>query len=214
MIQGYILDLDGTLLDSMHVWDTLGEQVLSLYGIETKENLKEVCASMSLEESARYLKQNYHINNEVAKLMEQMNACIAHQYVHELPLKDGVKEFIDLCYEKKIKLCVLTASDATLANAALLRCGILDKMSFVMTCSEEKLSKSNPQIFDRALKKLGIEKAQCAVVEDALHAIACAKDAGYRVFAVYEQANEKDWPMICAICDQAYETIRDMEMVK
>ena len=41
MIKGAIFDVDGTLLDSMGVWDTIGEDYLRSLGYEPRENLNE-----------------------------------------------------------------------------------------------------------------------------------------------------------------------------
>ena len=41
MLKGAIFDLDGTILDSMFIWDTIGEDYLRSLGKEPKENLKE-----------------------------------------------------------------------------------------------------------------------------------------------------------------------------
>ena len=38
MIKGAIFDLDGTLLDSMFIWDTIGEVYLHSLDIEPREN--------------------------------------------------------------------------------------------------------------------------------------------------------------------------------
>ena len=54
MIRGAIFDLDGTLLDSMSIWDTIGEDYLRSLGIEPRENLQETFATFTLEQAARY----------------------------------------------------------------------------------------------------------------------------------------------------------------
>ena len=54
MLKGVIFDLDGTLLDSMFIWNTIGEDYLRSLGKEPKENLKETFESFSLEQAAQY----------------------------------------------------------------------------------------------------------------------------------------------------------------
>ena len=48
MIKSAIFDVDGTLLDSMFIWDTLGETYLRSIGYTPKENLNETFKNMSL----------------------------------------------------------------------------------------------------------------------------------------------------------------------
>ena len=48
MIKGAIFDLEGTILDSMFIWDTLGEDYLKLSGIKPKENLAETFKTFTI----------------------------------------------------------------------------------------------------------------------------------------------------------------------
>ncbi|MEG0329698.1 MAG: HAD family phosphatase [Longicatena sp.] len=193
MIRGYILDLDGTVLDSMNVWEDVAQRYLASKGIQAKANLTKVLAPMSLNQSSKYLKKEYGLSESSTQIIKEINATIAKQYKEELPLKYGVKEFIERCCEQHIKIAILTASNIELTSAALKRCGIYEQFSFIMTCEEMKMDKTNPNIYEAALKKLALEKEDCIFIEDSYHAIACLKSIGCRCIAVYDKANEKNW---------------------
>lgn len=49
LIQGAIFDMDGTLLDSMPVWEHASERYLQNKGIEVREKLSEILFSMSMQ---------------------------------------------------------------------------------------------------------------------------------------------------------------------
>ena len=51
-IRGAVFDVDGTLLNSLSVWDTIGEDYLRSLGYEPGENLKEALKNMSLYQAA------------------------------------------------------------------------------------------------------------------------------------------------------------------
>ena len=59
IITGAIFDIDGTLIDSMKIWDNLGERYLLKLGIQPKANLSRVLYPMTLNESCLYLKNHY-----------------------------------------------------------------------------------------------------------------------------------------------------------
>ena len=60
-IQGAIFDVDGTLLDSMSVWEDIGERYLISLGIMAKDGLGDALHTMSLEQGAVYLKEEYRL---------------------------------------------------------------------------------------------------------------------------------------------------------
>ena len=61
IITGAIFDIDGTLIDSMKIWDNLGERSLLKLGIQPKANLSRVLYPMTLNESCLYLKNHYSL---------------------------------------------------------------------------------------------------------------------------------------------------------
>ena len=62
MIRGVIFDVDGVLLNSMPVWENLGELYLNRLGIEAEKGLGDTLFTMSLEEGADYLISHYHLD--------------------------------------------------------------------------------------------------------------------------------------------------------
>ena len=64
-IRGAIFDVDGTLLDSMFIWDTIGETYLRSIGYQPKENLNETFKNMSLHQAARYYQTEYGVTLSV-----------------------------------------------------------------------------------------------------------------------------------------------------
>ena len=60
-IRGAVFDVDGTLLNSLSVWDTIGEDYLRSLGYEPGENLKEALKNMSLYQAACYYQREYEI---------------------------------------------------------------------------------------------------------------------------------------------------------
>ena len=65
-----IFDVDGTILDSMEVWNTLASRYIRSLKKEPEENLDEIVSEMSLEQSATYLKNYLLIYNRVVVKMK------------------------------------------------------------------------------------------------------------------------------------------------
>ena len=70
MIKGVIFDVDGVLLNSMPIWENLGELYLRSLGVEAEKDLGEILFTMSLEEGADYLISQYGLNKTPEEIVE------------------------------------------------------------------------------------------------------------------------------------------------
>ncbi|MFR6328916.1 MAG: HAD hydrolase-like protein [Eisenbergiella sp.] len=98
--KGAIFDADGTLLDSMSVWDTLGEKYLRKKGIVPEKDIRETIKNMSLPQAAVYFQTAYGIADTEDKIIEDINEIAASFYINEVKLKEGVKTVLDKLKQK------------------------------------------------------------------------------------------------------------------
>ena len=191
MLKGAIFDLDGTLFDSMFIWDTAGEAYLRSMGIEPKEDLQKVLKPMSLLQSATYIHEKYRLSLTEKEIMDGINRTVEDFYFHTVQPKEGVIEFLEQMKKQGVRMCIATATDRYQAQAALNRCGMEAFFSEIFTCTDVGHGKDEPVIFEKALEHLGITKADTVVFEDAYHAAKTAKADGFIVAAVYDSHETK-----------------------
>lgn len=211
-IKGAIFDLDGTLLDSMFIWDRIGEEYLISRGITPKENLKERFKSMSLVQAAEHYRQEYGISDSIDEICDGVNRMIEHLYRDKVLPKEGAADCLRLLQEQGVKMCVATATDRYLAEAALRRTGLLQFFSEIFTCTEVGFGKDQPAIYHAACNHLGTTIDDTIIFEDALYAITTAKAAGFRVVGVCDPSEQKHAEAIGKLCDiyiQSYHEMRD-----
>lgn len=186
MIQGVIFDFDGTLFDSMFIWDIAGETYLRSIGKEPEENLKSMLKPMSLYQSAAYIRERYSIPMSTEDIMDGINRTVEGFYFHTVEPKPGVIAFLEELDRKGVHMCIATATDRYQVEAALVRCGMKHFFSEIFTCTEVGSGKDRPMIFRRAMEHLGTDRSNTVIVEDAWHAIRTAKEDGFLVAAVYD----------------------------
>ncbi len=205
-IRGAIFDVDGTLLDSMSIWDTIGERYLRSIGFEPRENLNEVFKNMSLHQAACYYQSEYGVKLSVEGIISGVNAMLERYYGCEVSLKPGAAELLARLQESGIKLCIVTATDRYLVEAALRRLGVLSCFGKIFTCGEMGYGKDEPHIFEAALAWLETKREETVVFDDALYAIHTAKGAGFPVAAVYD-SHEPNQGEIHALADCYLESL-------
>ena len=191
-ISGAIFDLDGTLIDSMSIWDDIAYNFLVSQGVTPKPDLRKMVATMYLDESARYLVEEYSLDCTPQDFKDYTERIIEDFYVRTvLPKRDAV-EFLQKLKASGVKMCVATATERKLAVPALEHNGMLGFFDAIFSCAEIGVSKQSPEIFDTALEFLGTTKGETFVFEDSYHAVATAAKAGYNVVAIADKSASKD----------------------
>ena len=186
-LQSAIFDMDGTLLDSMHIWREIGPRMLRARGIEPASDLGERLKPMTARQGAAYCKEAYGLPETVDEVYAQIEAQVRSFYENEVEAKPGVKNLLSLLKMEGVWMYVATATDRPLAEAALKTAGIDGFFRGIITTREAGQEKrEGPEIYERALRRLRSNKKDTVVFEDALYALRTAKEAGFRTAAVYD----------------------------
>ena len=213
MIKGIIFDVDGTLLDSMHIWGELGKYYLASVGIEAKPGLAKILFPMSLDESSEYLKKEYNLPASVEQITEDTIKILSDFYRYEASPKPGTVEFIKQMQCRKLPMAIATSGDRRILDTALERLGISDCFTTILTCSDLKTNKRTPTIYLRAAELIGAKPEETAVFEDVLHAIKAAKLAGFVTYAIEDRFSVQDRNEIMRTADFYLQDFSDPALV-
>ncbi|MDF2838810.1 MAG: hypothetical protein K0S60_513 [Evtepia sp.] len=186
MIQGVIFDADGTLLDSTAMWMEAGIRYLDTLGISADASLGEKLFSMTLTDSAEYLRVSYQINRSNEEIAAGINQTIWSFYQEEVTLKPGAKQFLESLRKLEIPMTLATATDRELIEDGLHHTGILNYFDKIFTCEEVGLGKDWPDIYLQAKTCMGTDLEKTWVFEDAVHGAKTARMAGFMVAGVYD----------------------------
>lgn len=185
-----IFDFDGTLFDSMFIWDEIGERYLRSLGKEPNPSMREAVRTLSLYQAACYLRREYDLPLSTEGIIKGINQMIEHFYLSEILPKPGVCEFLEHMKKAGISMCIATASERYQIEAALKRCGMSQYFDAIFTCSEIGHGKEEPFIFRQAMEVCGAERNTTVVFEDAFHAALTARRDGFSVIAVYDESEK------------------------
>ena len=185
-----IFDLDGSLVDSMWVWPRIDQEYLARFGIEMplegkeREELRSAIEGMSCLETALHFQKQFGISDSTDQMIADWNAMAWDKYEKEVPLKDGIPEFLEGCRKQGILLGIATSNMRELVENVLKTHGILDQFAVIATGSEVTKGKPAPDIYLHVAQMLGVKPEECLVFEDIIPGIQAGKNAGMTVCAV------------------------------
>lgn len=186
-IKAAIFDLDGTLVDSMWVWKQIDIDYLSKKGHAVPNNLNDEITHLSFTQTAEYFKNKFCIDDSVEEIMNTWNTMAFDHYQNNVKLKVGALEYLQKLKQSGIKIGLATSNSIPLLTATLKNNNAFDLFDAITVTDEVKKSKSNPDIYLLAAKKLGVEPKDCMVFEDIIAAVNGAKLAGMKVTGVYDE---------------------------
>lgn len=192
MIRGAIFDVDGTVLDSMSIWDHAAERYLKKRGREAKKGLSDLLFSMTMQEGAAHLRETYGLREDEREIIAGINEIVTCFYQQEVRPKVGAAEFLTELKDEKVKITAATSTDRFLVEAAFQRLGLMQYFDKIFTCSEVGAGKNEPKIFLEASSFMGTRPEETWVFEDGLYAIRTADRAGYHTVGIYDASSQKE----------------------
>jgi len=208
-MKGYIFDLDGTLLDSMSLWDNIGQGFLKSLGITVPPDYTEKIFDMSFIESAVYTIERFCLPHSPESLIREWQDIAAFTYKNTIKMKPHAKEYLLGLRKRGVKLGVATCLSAQLYKPALAGNGVYDLFEAFCGAEEVSCSKSRPDVFLLCAEKLGLKPWECVVFEDVLAAVKSAKSVGMTVYGVYDKSSDSDWAQIKQLADGVILSFKD-----
>lgn len=213
MLKGVIFDMDGVLVDSEKFICEAAMRMFAERGWPVKP--EDFIPFIGTGEN-RYIggpaeKYGYPIDIEREKVRTyEIYGEIVKGQIEPL---EGVHEFIRKCRGRGLKLAVATSADKIKMEINLREIGIPpETFDALVNGLEVEKKKPNPEIFLKAVERLGLSPEECLVVEDAVNGVAAAKAAGCRCLALTTSFTEKelagaDWfaPNLALAPDEAFD---------
>lgn len=185
-VKAIVFDLDGTLINSAKVWIDIDIEYEKKYGLKIPEDYFEIIKPMGFSQLAVYYADVLGVPRTPEEIMAEWHSMAEEKYKNEVLLKPYAKDFIEKQHKLGVKMCIATANNTSLTEAALKRLGILGCFEFILSCDEISCGKDTPQVYLEASKRLGFSPSETAVFEDMLHGILSAKAGGFYTVAVLD----------------------------
>lgn len=179
-----LFDLDGTLMDSMWLWEDIDIEYLGRYGHRPTKDMQMAIEGMSFTETAQYFKDRYHIPETVGEIKAEWNRMAYDKYARQVKLKPGAAAFLREIRRRGLMTGIASSNSRELIAACLSANGVEDCFDNITISCEVAKGKPAPDIYLSAAASLRAEPSECLVFEDIPMGIMAAKSAGMKVCAV------------------------------
>jgi len=178
-----VFDLDGVILDSEHVWDEVREELARERGGRWSDRAQRDMMGMSSPEWSRYMHDVVGVPDPPDAINREVVRRMLERYTERLPLIDGAVQAVRRLAERR-SVGLASSSNREIIERVLEVAGIAPLFRATVSSEEVARGKPAPDVYLEAARRLEVDPARCAAVEDSSNGIRSARAAGMRVVAI------------------------------
>jgi HAD superfamily hydrolase (TIGR01509 family) len=199
MILGVIFDMDGVLVDSEPFIAAAMVQMFGEKGYSVQPDDIRPFIGTGEDRILSGVAEAHSIPLDLVRDKARTYAIYLDLVRGNLHPLAGVRDFVQTCRERGLKLAVASSADAVKVEGNLREIGLPPStFDVIVSGNQVTLKKPAPDIFLEAARRLGLDPSTCLVIEDAIAGVAAAKAAGSRCLALTtsfnpSQLSAADW---------------------
>lgn len=194
VLRALLLDLDGTIADSLPVLYEVYRKFLAQYGFEGSKEEFQSLNGPPLEEGVELLRQKYAISTGAKELYSTYCSLFASQYCSVLQPFPGTHAFLERALCQGLRLALVTSAPKEVALPFLRGKGLEELFEVVVTGDDVKEGKPHPDPYLMALEQLALSPEQALVVEDSFQGALSGVRAGVATVVIHHRHETSEVP--------------------
>ena len=182
-IEAVIFDMDGLLIDSEPVWDSVRRAMADEAGSTWTRADHQAVMGVSTEEWADHMIDRLGLRQSREEVIEHVIERMAASYRSGIPWLPGALAAIDLA-ASHYPTALASGSHPALIDVVTADDAVRGKFEVIVAADEVGAGKPAPDVYLAAAERLGAEPASCVCLEDSGNGIRSGVRAGMKVIAV------------------------------
>lgn len=223
-----IFDMDGTLIDSIGIWNAIDEDLIKEIGSiklddidigkQRDMKLKEYskCEDAYLEYCG-FLKEKYHSEMSKEEIKKRRYEIAENYLCKVIDYKPDAEKVLHYLKEKGFILAIAsTTNDHTIEHYKkdnqniIQKANLTDIFSIIYSKGAVKELKPNPEVHYKILEKLNVKPEECLIVEDSLIGVEAAHNAGIEVVVMYDKYSDCNRQEISKLAQYQFDNFKEM----
>ena len=186
IIKAGIFDMEGVLIDAKDWHYEALNMALRTFGLEiSRHDHLTTYDGLSTKHKLEMLSQIYHLPKSLHGFINDLKQSFTMDMVQQLCKPTFIHQYA-LSHLKLdgYKLAVASNSVRDSVDTMMRKANLMQYLEFYLSNQDVSKSKPDPEIYDTAIKKLGLFPEECVVVEDNENGIKAARGANANVLVV------------------------------
>ncbi len=197
--KGVIFDLDGTMVDNMMIHHAAWKKKLAEYGLDlTMEEIKENIHGINEEILSRLFGDRF-TPEEVKRISGEKEKEYRSIFSKQLTLIPGTMDFIKSLEKRGLGMAIATAAPPENVDFIVDGLEIRQFFKTILHADDVSKGKPDPEIFIKAMDKLGLQPGECVIFEDSPTGAKAAADSGCAVVIITTTHEKEDFLKIPSI---------------
>jgi HAD superfamily hydrolase (TIGR01509 family) len=188
VIEAVVFDLDGVLVQSEELWDAARRELAEAHGIDWPDGATDAMMGMSSREWSRYVHDEVGVPDPPEEINRKVLEWVEERYRADLPWIPGAVEAVRRMGER-FPLGLATSSNREIVDLVVEVGGFEDLLRVTVSSEEVERGKPAPDVYLEAARRMGVDPARAAAVEDSTNGLLAAHAAGMHVIAIPNDAH-------------------------